>query len=107
MSLNARFGDLDGSVALVTGCGDQAGIGYAAARLLGRQGAHIAVAATTDRIKERGAELIADGIEASVHIADLTVAGEAQRIVDETVEHHGRIDILVNNAGMAQIGTEA
>ena len=44
-------------VALVTGAGSETGIGFACARALGREGATVGVAATTERIHERAAEL--------------------------------------------------
>lgn len=106
MSEVTAFCDLTGKTALVTGCGSWSGIGFATARLLGRQGARVAISATSDRISERRDELAAEGIEAGAHVADLTVPGEAGRFVGEAVEAHGAIDILVNNAGMSQVGTE-
>jgi 3-oxoacyl-[acyl-carrier protein] reductase len=42
-----------GRVALVTGAGSPQGIGFAAATLLGRGGAMVAVTSTTERIRER------------------------------------------------------
>jgi 3-oxoacyl-[acyl-carrier protein] reductase len=94
-----------GRVALVTGSGSPAGIGFAAARLLGRGGAHVAIASTTDRINERVAELRAEGIQASGHVGDLMVDGAAARLVAEVLAvSGGRLDILVNNAGMVAIG---
>ncbi len=106
MSEETGFCDLTGRTALVTGCGSELGIGFAAAHLLGRQGARVAVTATSDRINDRRDELAAEEIEASAHVADLTAPGEAGRVVGEVVEAHGAIDILVNNAGMSQVGTE-
>lgn len=97
----ARF---DGRVALVTGAGSPNGIGFATARILGREGARVAVASTTDRIHERVADLAAEGIVASGHVADLTASGTAERIVAEALARHGRLDILVANAGMTQVG---
>jgi 3-oxoacyl-[acyl-carrier protein] reductase len=92
-------------VALVTGAGSSSGIGFAAARLLGRGGAHVAVASTTDRIHERVAELTAEGIAASGYVGDLMVDGAAARLVGEVLEMSGgRLDILVNNAGMVAVG---
>lgn len=95
----------DGRVALVTGAGSPNGIGFAAARALGRDGARVSIASTTDRIHERVAELAADGIEASGHVGDLMENGAATRLVDEVLAAHGgRLDVLVNNAGMVAVG---
>src|SRR5689334_19942151 len=55
---------MDGKVALVTGAGSADGIGFAAARLLGRRGASVAITSTTDRIHDRTRELSEEGIDA-------------------------------------------
>jgi 3-oxoacyl-[acyl-carrier protein] reductase len=60
------------SVAVITGAGSPTGIGMAAARRLGADGARILITSTTDRIFERVAELRAHGIEAEGVVADLT-----------------------------------
>ena len=98
-------GRFAGRIALVTGAGSPKGIGFATARILGRDGARVAIASTTDRIRERVAELAADGIRASGHIADLTDRAAPQRLIDEVLAAHGsRLDVLVNNAGMVAVG---
>jgi 3-oxoacyl-[acyl-carrier protein] reductase len=94
-----------GRVALVTGAGGPNGIGFAAARVLGRDGARVAIASTTDRINARVAELAAEGIEASGHVGDLMERDVPARLVAEALAAHGgRLDILVNNAGMVAVG---
>jgi len=94
-----------GRVALVTGAGSPNGIGFAVARALGRDGAPVAIASTTDRIHERVAELVAQGIEASGHVGDLMDPDAPARLVGEALAAHGgRLDILVNNAGMVAVG---
>jgi 3-oxoacyl-[acyl-carrier protein] reductase len=99
------MGRLDGQVALVTGAGSPTGIGFATARLLGRDGARLAIASTTDRIHDRVAELRAAGVTATGHVGDLMTDGAADRLVAETLAAHaGRLDILVNNAGMVALG---
>ena len=86
-------------VALITGAGSPTGIGFATARVLGREGAAIAIASTTERIHERAAELAGMGFEAAGFTADLTDREQARTMVATVLEAFGRIDILVNNAG--------
>jgi len=95
---------LAGQVALVTGAGSPQGIGFAAARALGRDGATLILVSTTERIHERAAELVAEGIQAIGFVADLTSPEAVQNIVDEINTLHGRLDICVNNAGMTVVG---
>jgi 3-oxoacyl-[acyl-carrier protein] reductase len=98
---------LGGRVALVTGCGSPAGIGFASARLLGQLGAELAITSTTGRIAERADELDREGIQAIAHVADLTVRDEALALVDAVVAARGHVDVLVNAAGIAQTGVAA
>ncbi len=103
VSSGRRF---EGRVALVTGAGSPTGIGFAAARQLGREGASVAVASTTERIHERAAELQALGYAAAGYVADLTDWDAAHAMVAEVLRRFGAIDVLVNNAGMVQVGVE-
>ena len=66
--------DLSGRVALVTGAGGPDGIGIACARILGSQGARVAITATTRRVDERVAKLIDEGIEAIGFVANFDSA---------------------------------
>ena len=90
-------------VALITGAGSPTGIGFATARVLGREGAAIAIASTTERIHERAAELAGMGFETAGFTADLTDREQARTMVATVLEAFGRIDILVNNAGMVSV----
>ena len=91
-------------VALVTGAGSPTGIGAACARVLGREGAAVAVTSTSDRIHERRDELVTGGVDAASFIADLTDREQAGAMVGAVLDRFGRIDILVNNAGMLNVG---
>ena len=99
-------GEAEGRVALVTGAGSPTGIGFATARILGREGAALAIASTTDRIHERSSELTEAGSEAAGFVADLTDREQVRGMVDGILERFGRIDILVNNAGMVTVDME-
>ncbi|MCU1538708.1 MAG: short-chain dehydrogenase/reductase [Humibacillus sp.] len=98
----APFGQR-GRVVLVTGAGSPTGIGFATAVLLGRLGASVALAATTDRVHERVRELDAHGVVATGHVGDLTDPGVASDLVGQVVAAHGRLDAVVNNAGMVSV----
>jgi 3-oxoacyl-[acyl-carrier protein] reductase len=93
-----------GKIALVTGAGAPDGIGFATARVLGREGASLAIASTTDRIHDRAGELRAAGYVARGFVADLTDRAQARAMVEAVTAEYGRIDVLVNNAGMVNVG---
>jgi 3-oxoacyl-[acyl-carrier protein] reductase len=98
------LGEAEGRVALITGAGSASGIGFATARVLGREGALVAIASTTERIHERVSELAADGVQAAGFVADLTDRQQVASTVAAVLDRFGRIDILVNNAGMTSVG---
>jgi 3-oxoacyl-[acyl-carrier protein] reductase len=93
-------------VALITGAGSQTGIGFAAARILGKTGSGVAITSTTDRIYQRANELKGDGLEVKAYIADLMDRDQVKKLVDSVITDFSRIDILINNAGMVQVGKE-
>ena len=86
-------------IALVTGAGSPAGIGYAIARRLGMDGATLAIISTTGRIHERAEELKKEGFPTKSYIADLTKPEAVQHIVDNIATIFGRLDHWVS-AGM-------
>jgi 3-oxoacyl-[acyl-carrier protein] reductase len=97
-------GEAEGRIALVTGAGSPSGIGYAAARVLGREGATLALGSTTDRIHDRARELRETGSIAEGFPADLTDRRAVGAMLAAVLDRFGRIDILVNNAGMVSVG---
>jgi 3-oxoacyl-[acyl-carrier protein] reductase len=96
-------GEAEGRVALVTGAGSPQGIGFATAKILGREGAAVAIASTTDRIEDRADELGAGGVEAEGFVADLTDRSQVAKVAEGVLRRFGRVDILVNNAGMVTV----
>ena len=97
---------LDGKVAIVTG--STAGIGKGAAILFAREGAKVVVSGRTVDAGERVAEEIrAGGGEAMFVKADVSLAADVQRPVDETVAAYGKLDVLFNNAGIGNKGLTA
>jgi 3-oxoacyl-[acyl-carrier protein] reductase len=97
---------LTDQVAIVTGAGSLGGIGFACAKALAADGAHVVIASTTDRIKDRVAELEALGYAASGFVGDLMEAGVAEQLAASAFDVADRIDICVNNAGMIAVGIE-
>ena len=97
--------DFTGRNALVTGCGSDKGIGFAAARLLARLSASVAITSTTaERVEARAVELRGDGASVFSRVADLTDRGQAFELVAAAQEALGPVEILVNAAGMVQTG---
>lgn len=91
--------ELSGRAALVSGAAS--GIGFATARMLGQNGAAVAInfLPGDPRGPEAVAKLAAEGIRAVPAPGDVGVAGEAERMVTDAVAALGRLDLLVSNAG--------
>ena len=98
---------LTGQVALVTGAGSASGIGFATAKRLGQLGASVVMVSTTNRIRERAAELLTVGVRATGAVIDLTLANHVDQLVAEILGRHQRLDIVVNNAGMTSVSKPA
>jgi len=85
--------------ALITG--GSRGIGRGIALRLGREGARVAIAYRSNKgaAQQTLRQLQSVGADCVAVETDITVAGNAEQLVQTVVERFGRLDILVNNAG--------
>ena len=98
LDLHSLF-NLDGKVALVTG--GSRGIGAMMAQGLLQAGARVYVSArTAEACRETALELSEFGACEALP-ADISDAGDRERLVTAIAERHGKLDILINNAGTA------
>jgi len=95
---------LTDKVAIVTGA--TSGIGRATARLFASNGAKVVAVGRNEaelgNLKDEARD--ASG-EISAHLAELTEFSQLDRLVNDTLEHFGKLDILVNAAGMIKNGS--
>jgi 3-oxoacyl-[acyl-carrier protein] reductase len=96
--------NLKDRVAVVTG--GSRGIGRAAVDCFARLGAHVVVNYVKDRKAASAActEVESNGRRGLAVQGDISYPGDAQRLIEETVKHFGRIDFLVCNAGIWEGG---
>lgn len=92
--------DLAPRTALITG--GSRGIGRAAADLLARAGARVAINYLRDEAAANTAvkEIRAAGGEAMALAGDVSQPDQARQLVRDVVSAWGRLDILINNAGI-------
>jgi 3-oxoacyl-[acyl-carrier protein] reductase len=91
--------DLKGKAVLITGA--STGIGAAAARAFGRNGAQVVLNfnASAEAAEAVAADIEAGGGKTLLVRGDVTKPETAARAVAETVKAFGRLDVLINNAG--------
>jgi len=106
--------ELDGKVAIVTGCAREQGIGRATANRLAAEGCKVVltdvgrrpdlnpdyVVGSLDELDEAAAEVSERGGTATAIVADVTDPASVQNLVDQSVEAFGGVAILVNVAGV-------
>lgn len=95
--MNGKY--FENKVIIVTGA--SSGIGLASARLFGRLGAKVVMAARSiDRLNE-----LSPSVSDKDHVlcvkCDVKEEDDCRNLIEQTVNAFGRIDILVNNAGLS------
>src|SRR5580693_6749091 len=99
----AKYEELQGKIAIITGAGR--GIGRAIALRLAHEGAAICV---TD-VDLASAQVVAQQIikdhgQAITVKVDVTKQDDIDKMISATVNEFGTVDILVNNAGVGAVG---
>jgi NAD(P)-dependent dehydrogenase (short-subunit alcohol dehydrogenase family) len=95
--------DLTNRIVLITG--GSRGLGLLLARAVGRLGAHVVIAARDEtELLRAQRDLQAHDIMASILVADVATEEQAQRMISQVIERHGRLDVLINNAGVIMVG---
>ena len=90
---------LGGKVAVISG--GSVGIGLAVAHALAEEGAHVLLCARDEaRVRERAREIASKhGVRAVGIAADVSRAGDVDKVIASVEEMFGGADILINNAG--------
>src|SRR5690242_17725101 len=98
MNEETRVLALTGRVAIVTG--GSRGIGKAVVELLATYGTDVIVNYVSDTDAADATVNLAQslGVRSMAIQADVSQVDEAERLVQETVEHFGRVDFLICNA---------
>lgn len=97
--------NMQGWVAVVTGCGQPDGIGTAVARALAAEGASMVVTdralpeGEKDNLEALARELNQGDVRVEAFRADVTSEEACKATADFATAKFGRIDVLVNNAG--------
>jgi NAD(P)-dependent dehydrogenase (short-subunit alcohol dehydrogenase family) len=92
--------NLKGKATIVTGA--SSGIGQAIALLFGKEGAQVLAVADQNQkgLEETIGKIQSEGGQALGLLADVSVASEAQKILEKALTKFQKLDILVNNAGI-------
>lgn len=100
--------NLQNKVAVITGCGNDKGIGFAIAKAYAAEGVNLVIAdicplenieALAEPLKKLGAP------DVLCVRTDVSNENDVKNLVKKTIEKYEAIDILVNNAGIMRIST--
>jgi short-subunit dehydrogenase len=86
--------NIKNKVVIVTGASN--GIGRAAAILLAKRGAKVALVARSEDKLNKLAHKLDDSFSRPT---DMTNILAIKKMIDDVIKHYGRIDVLINNAG--------
>src|SRR5919206_174961 len=96
--------EFSAKVAVVAG--GALGIGRAAARKLGAEGASVVICSDREeQVEDATAELREEGLEIRGVRADVTSSADMKGLMDFAAETYGGVDVLVNSAGVQRYGT--
>lgn len=97
------MGRLQDKVAVITG--GNSGVGAAAAELFAKEGAKVVISARREnKLEEVATKIKEAGGEVYTVACDISKVGDAENLVNKTLEKYGRIDVFVNNAGILEEG---
>lgn len=89
-------------VTIITGAAS--GIGLEIAKIFAKEEAKLILAdMNTTKLESEVQSLQAQDVDCMGITVDVTNEDDIQRMIQQTVEHYGRIDILFNNAGLQHI----
>jgi NAD(P)-dependent dehydrogenase (short-subunit alcohol dehydrogenase family) len=91
-------GEMKGKVALITG--GTSGIGLAAAGILLHRGAQVAIIGRNAGRGKAALASLTTSVGAVFIQGDVSLAGECEKVVQQTVDQFGRLDVVVNSAGL-------
>ncbi|XP_019779720.1 dehydrogenase/reductase SDR family member 4-like isoform X3 [Tursiops truncatus] len=95
----ARRNPLENKVALVTASTD--GIGFAIARRLAQDGAHVVVSSRKQKNVDRAVAMLhGEGLSVTGTVCHVGKGEDRERLVATAVNLHGGVDILVSNAAV-------
>ncbi|KUH96758.1 short-chain dehydrogenase [Mycolicibacterium acapulense] len=101
--MTPELGRLHGKSAVITGAAF--GIGRATAVRFAREGARLIVTdIQSEPLLALADELRHGRAEVETVVGDVSVEGDAQRMIRAATDHYGRLDVLVANAGIIPLG---